>query len=158
MKLCPKCGFEVESSEDFCGNCGFNFGSVDLSDKTQFLDRRQPFIQPLEDMIPDEPQTDAAKEEPTEAPKKKSKAPILILVIIGVLIIAAGTLYLLESKDIINFLDGIGSDKADEASSEASTDESGNMLTHTEYETDKETVKEHMVYTWEEIDVPVGTE
>lgn len=126
MKYCPKCGFGMDSEAPFCGNCGFDFRSVKLPEEPQ------PVIQPLQ-QIPRQPEVSEqpapARPSAPEQPKKKSKALIIVLVIVGVLLIGVGTLFVLESKDIINFFDGIGSDKDTEnASGEAVTDEDGNVI------------------------------
>lgn len=144
MKYCPKCGFSMDSEAQFCGNCGFDFRSVNLSQGNAQPENAiqpeiarqpenviQPFKQmPLQAEIHSQAQnaSDAVQQQPSVETKKKKAIVPVILSILAVLIVGIGVLFTLEATDVINLIDGIGSDKKDSDSDEAVTDEDGNVV------------------------------
>lgn len=127
MKYCPKCGFSMESDAPFCGNCGFDFGSVRLPIQQKAPKQpesavpsqqiqNQPVIQPSEKIAMQNISAPVQTPEAVQETEKKSKTLLIVLIIVGVLLIGGGTFFALEATDVINLFNGIGENREVEES------------------------------------------
>lgn len=74
--FCPKCGNNLENTEKFCTKCGYQ--NVDYVENAQAETNT--------------PATTPENATPTEAPKKKSKKPLIITLIIAGTLVLAGAI------------------------------------------------------------------
>ena len=79
MAFCPYCGSEIEETAKFCMECGKKLTPPDSA---------QP-QRARADSFPPPPEQPAAQSVPPQKPKKTSKAPLVIGILAGVLVLAA---------------------------------------------------------------------
>ena len=82
MAFCPYCGSKIEETAKFCTECGAKL--------TQPAPAQEEKPEPArKDGFPPPPEQPAAQSAAPQRPKKKSKAPLVIGIIAGVLVLAA---------------------------------------------------------------------
>lgn len=124
MKFCPECGFELQDSDLFCCKCG---NKSEVAEKTD--GSAEAFIK----LTTPVPSTDEQDQPEVHPPKGKKKLPLTVI-LVAVIILLTGVIALtvLEMTGVINIIDGVGKDNADNFTYEPTTDENGSIISGTQ--------------------------
>lgn len=133
MKFCPNCGSWCEKNDRFCNNCGRAFLDTDIQQSDAQKNIRTEYQPPIS------PHTSDA------VPKKRKKTGIIItIILVTAIVLAVGTVLILDATETIDFIDIIKSEDSDNEKSK----KKDIILSESEKNTDEESsIKETEVVT-----------